>query len=165
MKNLFAIASAFLLFVACTSSSLNKERALKILQEQEGYPKTIDAEIYIADPVSAKRLIDAGLEKDGYVNIAHTQKLMDVGKPIITFTEKAKPYLIPQTEEDIKNNVQRVKIAEKIVEEVVNVKMEDDGNSALVEYKSLLKDKTPFYEISRIGGKDENSHTIKIYCN
>lgn len=152
MKNLFAIASAFLLFVACTSTDLDKDVALKILQEQKGYPKTIDAEIYIADPVSAKRLIDAGLEKEGYVKIAHTQKLMDVGKPMVSFTEKAKPYLIPQTEEDRKNNVQRVKVAEQIVDEVVNVKMEEDGNSALVEYKSLLKDKTPFYEVSRIEG-------------
>jgi hypothetical protein len=154
MKNLFAFASAFLLFVACTSNNLDKDTALKILQEQNGHPKTIDAEIYIADPVSAKRLIDAELEKDGYVYIAHTQKLMDVGKPMITFTEKAKPYLIPQTEEDMKNNVQRVKVASQIIEEVVNVKMEDDGNSALVEYKSLLKNKTPFYEISRIGRKN-----------
>lgn len=162
MKNLFAIASAFLLFLACTSNSLDKDTALKMLQEQNGYPKTIDAEIYIADPVSAKRLIDAGLEKDGYVNIAHTQKLMDVDKPMIAFTDKAKPYLIPQTEEDIKNNVQRVKVAEQIVEEVVNVKMEEDGNSAFVEYKSLLKDKTPFYEISRIDGKDENVTAIRF---
>lgn len=162
MKNLFAIASVFLLFVACTSNSLDKDTALKMLQEQNGYPKTIDAEIYIADPVSAKRLIDAGLEKEGYVKIAHTQKLMDVGKPMVSFTEKAKPYLIPQTEEDIKNNVQRVKVADQIVDEVVNVKMEEDSTSALVEYKSLLKDKTPFYAISGIRGSGNRIKHFEI---
>lgn len=162
MKSLFAIASAFFLFVACNSNNLDKDTALKMLQDQKGYPKTIDAEIYIADPVSAKRLIDAGLEKDGHVNIAHTQKLMDVGKPIITFTEKSKPYLIPQTEEDIKNNVQRVKAAMQFIEEVVKVKMEEDGNSAIVEYKTLLKDKTPFYVISRIVESDHTVGNIEI---
>lgn len=160
MKKVFAIVGVFLLFTACTQKELDKETALKILQEQEGYPKTIDIEIYIADPAEAKRLIDAGLEKDGYVKIAHTQKLIDVGQPIITFTEKAKPYLIPQTEEDRKSNIQRVRVAEKVIDEILKVELANDGKSAVVEYKSLLTDNTPFYGTSRI---ERNGNRIQLF--
>jgi hypothetical protein len=158
MKKLFVIVGAFLLFVACDQSNLDKQSALRMLQEQKGYPKTIDSEIYIADPADAKRLLDAGLEKDGYVKIAHTQKLIDVGKPIITFTEKAKPYLIAQTKEDKKNNVQRIKVAIKVVDDVLSVKLADDGKSAVVEFKSSFNDRTPFFRVSRI---DENGKITK----
>ncbi len=88
MKKLFAIVGLFLLFTACAQKELDKETALKILQEQEGYPKTIDIDVFVGDPAFAKRLLDAGLEKDGYVKIAHTQKLIDVGQPIFFFYRK-----------------------------------------------------------------------------
>lgn len=96
-------------------------------------------------PVDAKKLIDAGLEKDGFVKIAHRQKIADLGKPIVTFTDKAKPYLLPQTEEDIKNKVQRVKVAEEVVEEIENLEMTDDGESAIVSFDVVLQNKTPFF--------------------
>ncbi|TKB99171.1 hypothetical protein [Pedobacter cryophilus] len=151
MKNLCYLFISITLFTACSSKDLDKETALKLLQEQKDYPKTIETDIYVADPVDATKLFKSDLEKEGYVNIAHTQKLADVGKPIITFTDKAKPYLIPQTTEDKKNNIQRVKVAEEFIMEILNVKMDDDGKSALVEYSSLLKRKTPFYAVSGIG--------------
>ncbi len=162
MKKIFAIVGLFLIFTACTNKKLDKETALKILQEQEGYPKTIDTEIYIADPADARKLIDAGLEKDGYVKISHTQKLIDVGKPIIAFTDKSKPYLIPQTEEDIKNNVQRVRIVEEVNGKILNVKLSDDGKSALVEFKILFIGQSPFNRISNISTNDSKVGRIKI---
>ncbi len=70
--------------------------------------------------------------------------------------------MIPQTEEDRKNSIQRVQVANKVIDEVLNVKLADDGKSAVVEYKSLLKDKTPFYVISRIDGKDENVTKVRF---
>ncbi|MDA9554655.1 hypothetical protein N9R54_00335 [Pelobium sp.] len=154
MKNLCYLFISILLFTACGSKDLDKETALKLLQEQKDYPKKIETDIYIADPVDATKLFKSDLEKEGYVKIAHTQKLADVGEPIITFTDKAEPYLIPQTAKDRKNNIQRVKVAEEFIEEIVDVKMDEDGNSALVEYKSLLKGKTPFYVVSGIDEKN-----------
>lgn len=145
MKNLIITFLVISIFSACNSNKLSTEEALKLLQEQEGYPKTIDAEIYTADPVDAKKLIDAGLEKDGFVKIAHRQKIADLGKPIITFTEKAKPYLLPQTEEDLKNKVQRVKVAEEVIERIESVEMTDDGESAIVSFDVVLQNKTPFF--------------------
>jgi hypothetical protein len=162
MKNLYCLFILILLFSACGSKDLNKETVLKLLQEQKDYPKTIETDIYIADPVDATKLFKSDLEKEGYVIISHTQKLADVGKPIITFTDKARPFLIPQTAKDKKNNIQRVRVAEEVITEIVNVKMEDDGNSALVEYKSLLKGKTPFYVVSGIGGPDEKAGEVEF---
>nr|WP_294899677.1 hypothetical protein [uncultured Pedobacter sp.] len=155
MKNLSYLFVSILLFTACGAKDLDKETALKLLQEQKDYPRTIETDIYVADPVDATKLFKSDLEKEGYVKIAHTQKLADIGKPIITFTDKAKPYLIPQTAKDKKNNIQRVKVAQEFIIEIVNVKKEDDGKSALVKYKSLLKGKTPFFVVSGIEKEDE----------
>lgn len=165
MKNLCYLFISILLFTACGSKDLDKETALKLLQKQKDYPKTIEADIYIADPVDATKLFKSDLEEQGYVEIAQTQKLADVGKPIITFTDKARPYLIPQTAKDRKNNIQRVKVAEEVVIEIVNVKMEDDGKSALVEYKSEMNGKTPFYVVSGINGSGEDIKKVKFIRN
>nr|MBC7611331.1 hypothetical protein [Pseudopedobacter sp.] len=162
MKNLCYLFISILLFTACGSKDLDKATALKLLEEQKDYPKTIENDIYIADPVDATKLFESDLEKQGYVKIAHTQKLADVGKPIITFTDKAKPFLIPQSAKDRKNNIQRVKVGEEFITEIVNVKMEDNGESALVEYKSLLKGKTPFFVVSGIGKSGHHKQHYKI---
>lgn len=162
MKNLSYLIISIFLFTACESKDLDKATALKLLQEQKNYPKIIEIDIYIADPVDATKLLKSGLEKQGFVKIIQSQKLADEGKPLITFTEKARPYLIPQTDKDTKNNIQRVKVAEEFIEEIINVKMEDDGKSALVEYKSLLNRKTPFYVFSEIGGDDKMVVEVKL---
>lgn len=165
MKNLCYLLISILFITACGSKDLDKATALKLLEEQGKYPKTIETDIYIADPVDATKLLKSGLEKEGYVKIIQNQKLADVGKPLIRFTEKAKPFLIPQTDKDRKNNIQRVKVAEEFVKEILNVKMEDDGQSALVEYKSLLKGKTPFYKASEIEEEDESFKQAKFFSN
>lgn len=85
-----------------------------------------------------------------------------MGKTLITFTKNAKPFLIPQTDKDIKNNIQRVRVAEEFIEEIVNVKMEDNSQSALVEYKSLLKGKTPFFVFSGLIENSSKKSNLKL---
>jgi len=161
MKNLCYLLISIILFTACSSKDLDKETVLKLLQEQKDYPKTIETYIYIADPVDATKLFKSDLEKEGYVKIAHTQKLADVGQPIITFTDKAKPYLIPQTAKDKKNNIQRVKVAEEFIEDDISIELEDE-NTAFVNYKTCYINKTPFYIVSGISGKVEDVKKVKF---
>ena len=62
-----------------------------------------------------KSLLDAGLESSGMVTIQKTQKLKDVGKPLVQLTEKASPYLLPTADKDKVLDVQKVKIADEEV--------------------------------------------------
>lgn len=165
MKNLCYILILILLITACGSKDLDKANALKLLQEQKDYPKTIETDIYIVDPVDATKLLKSGLEKEGFVKIIQNQKLADVGKPLITFTEKARPYLIPQTDKDSKNNIQRVRVAEEFIEDIISIKMEEDKKTALVSYKTSKVNKTPFFIISGINGSGKGIKKLKFIIN
>lgn len=85
---------------ACSEKELTKDEAIKLLAKEKGYLRTMDFDIFTADPVYAKRLLDANLERDGYVTIQKTQQFSEIGNPLIGFTEKAKPFLLPVSTED-----------------------------------------------------------------
>jgi hypothetical protein len=149
------------LFVACSSNKLDREKALKLLQEQRGYPKAVTYNIFIADPAYAKRMLDANLEKKGFVKIQRTQKLSEVGSPLISFTEKAEPYLQPQTDEDKKDNIQRVKIADELLDEVTGIQMLDDKH-AKVEYRTAYKNISPFSTLSKLKLDGTTTHEVNF---
>lgn len=151
MKSILYLYLCIFLLSACTSAEkLDREKALEILQESKKFPKVVEKEIYIADPEEARRILDSGLEQEGLLTVQRTQSLADVGKPLISFTEKASRYLLPQTEEDKRNNIQRVKIAEQELEEVTGIQMLDDDKQAKVEYKTVFRNISPFSKLSRI---------------
>ncbi|HXH99294.1 MAG TPA: hypothetical protein VNI52_03430 [Sphingobacteriaceae bacterium] len=163
MKSILNLSLLFFLFLGCTSTEkLDREKAFKVLQEEKVFPKIVDAEIYVADPEEAAKVIKSGLEQEGFLSIQKTQSLAEVGQPFITFTEKARPYLISQTSEDIKNNIQRVKIAEEQIKEVTGVKLLDGDKQALVEYKTIVNNQTPFSKLSQINVSEEKTHESKF---
>ena len=92
MRTILTFCLITILFTACSSEKLDRETALKLLQDKKAYPKVLDEEIYTADPDDAKKILDSGLEKEGLLKVQRTQKLKDIGKPLISFTDKAKPY-------------------------------------------------------------------------
>src|SRR5688500_11001361 len=113
MKKLFTLFWIASLVIGCNSKELNREEALQIIKKEKQYPKVIDYDIYCGDPQFARKLVDAGLEKEGLITLQRVQKLSNVGEPIIQFTDKAQPYLLTTTAEDKANNIQKVKIAEE----------------------------------------------------
>ena len=107
MKKLTIIFLIVSLMGGCTSKKeLSKEEASKIIKQDNQYPRVIDYEIYCSDPVYATKIIDAGLEEQGLVTVQRNQKIKDVGKPLIEFTDKAKPYLLPTPEKDKKMDIE-----------------------------------------------------------
>ena len=93
MKNIIILYSVALIIASCNSNNqLNSETAVQLIQKEKNYPKVIDYEIYTADPVVAKKILDLGLEKTGLITVLRTQALKDIGQPLIVFTNKAKPY-------------------------------------------------------------------------
>jgi hypothetical protein len=145
------------LFTACSSNKLDREKALQLLREQKLYPKTATYNIFISDPIYAKRMLDAGLEEKGLVKIQRTQRLSEAGQSIISFTEKAKPYLEPQTDEDKHDNIQRVKIAVETVAEVTGIQTLDEKH-AVVEYNTTYKNITPFSGLSKLKLDEKTAH-------
>ena len=105
---------------------LKKDEALKIINKELNYPRVIDYDIFCSDPSHAKRLLDAGLENDGMITVQKTQKLKDIGKPLVEFTEKAKSYLLPTPYKDKELNVQKVKIAD---EELIDISFTQDSEN------------------------------------
>lgn len=110
-------------------------------------------------------MLDAGLESEGLLTVQGTQNLGDAGKPLITFTEKGKAYLVPQTEEDKKDNIQRVKIADEAVEEVTGIQMLDGDKKAVVEYTTSYTNVTPFAKLSKRKLDGTESHKADFVLN
>jgi hypothetical protein len=139
MKKLVTIILFSSLLAGCSSKKLSKEEASKIIKQEMQYPKVVDYDIYCGDPVMAKKVLDAGLEEKGLVIVHRTLKLGDIGKPIIEFTEKAKPYLLLTPEADKKSLIQRVKIADEELVDVSWIHMNEGDNNAVAEYKTSYK--------------------------
>ncbi|WP_374163817.1 hypothetical protein [Arcticibacter sp. MXS-1] len=157
MKKILTCLLPIFLIVSCSSEKLDREKALKLLKENhQSQPATYN--IFVSDPTYAKRMLDAGLESDGLLTVQRTQNLSDAGKPLITFTEKGKTYLVPQTEEDKKYNIQRVKIADEAIEEVTGIQMLDGDKKAVVEYTTSYTNVTPFARLSKKKLDEKESH-------
>ena len=161
-KLLFILLSAGSILSGCGTNELKKEEALLIINKELNYPHVVDYEIFCSDPVHAKKLLDAGLETSGMVTIQKTQKLKDIGKPLVQFTYKAKPYLLPTPDKDKVLNVQKVKIAD---EEVKDISLTQDGenkNTIWVEYTSVYKNITPFSVLMKKNLDESAKHKVKF---
>lgn len=147
MKKLFIILLvATSLFSSCATKELGKEEALSILKKQPNYPRVIDYEVYCADPVHAKRMLDKGFEKDDFVTIQKKQTINNMGEPLITFTEKSNPYLLPTPEKDQKHHVQLVKIGDEEITDGTMMQTDND-KTASMEYTVVYKNLTPFAKL------------------
>lgn len=145
MKTVSVLTLSILLLAACNRTSLTKEQAIQVIREVKKYPRVFERDVNTTDAVAARSLLDAGLEADGMVTIDKTQKLKDIGNPIIHFTDKAKPFLIRK---DPKYDyIQVVKIADADLGEITAIKVLEDKKSATVEYTVVHKNITPFAKL------------------
>ncbi|TRW21948.1 hypothetical protein FMM05_19355 [Flavobacterium zepuense] len=147
MKSLsFFLLLAGILLTGCGSKELSKDEAIQLLKKEKGYPRAIDRSIFCRDQGHAKMVFAAGLEKSGMVTINEGLSLRDViaKEPIIKFTDKAKPYLLPTTEEDSKDKIQRVKLAEEEIVEVTSIISDKDSKTVTVNYTTHYSNLTPF---------------------
>ncbi|MGH2644686.1 MAG: hypothetical protein ACRDE2_12105 [Chitinophagaceae bacterium] len=139
---IFCLAS--LLIAGCSSNSLTRNDALRILQKEKLFPRVVDYDLFCGDPNYAVKVLDAGLENQGYLTVDRTQKLKDIGKPIIHLTGKADSYLLPTPKEDQISKIQRIKIADEYLNEITGVRMSASGKNAVVEYTVICKNISPF---------------------
>jgi len=146
----------------CGTKELKKEEALQIINKELNYPKTIGYDIFCSDPAHAKKLLDAGLETSGMVTIQKTQKLKDIGKPLVQFTEKAKPYLLPTPNKDKALDIQKVKIADEEVNDITLTQDGENNNTVWVEYTCVYKNVTPFSVLMKRNLDEQVKHKVQF---
>ena len=147
MKTVSVLGIAIFLLASCSQLRLEKEEAASAIRSAKNYPKVYEYEINLTDPASAKKLLNARLEGEGWVTVDKSQKLKDAGQPIVHFTEKAKPYLIRIDEKY--DNVQVVKVADVDLGEITGIQLQGDNKSATVEYTVVYKNITPFAKLMK----------------
>ena len=105
------------------------------------------------------------MEKEGLVTGQHTQKLADVGKPLIGFTENAQPFLLATPTKDKATDVQKVKVADADLVEVTGIQTENDGKKAIVEFTTAYENVTPFSVLTTIdfSGKATRKARFLLY--
>jgi len=141
----------FGLFIGCSDKNLSKEEAANQIKKE--YPRAIDMFIYTGDPEEAKRLHNSGLEADGFVIVKKTKALGD-NSPWISFTEKAKPYLLDTDVKDKDNLIQKVKTASEEFLEVSSLDQQGENKTAEVTYQTKITDITPFGKLIKLNDNE-----------
>ncbi|MGM1430184.1 hypothetical protein ACS126_13065 [Sphingobacterium lactis] len=108
--------------------------------------------------------MEAGLEEKGLLNVQRIQKLGDAGAPLIQFTETAKPYLLPTPAKDRAIHVQKVKLADEVLEAIQSIALSKDGKSATVSYSTRYTGFTPF-NVLRTAPRDNKRYTVQFVLN
>ncbi len=146
MKKLFLIFMIITVIGCQTNQKPDKKTVLKIINDDLNFPRTIDYEIFCSDPAHAKKLLDLKLDEKRMVTIQKTQKLKDIGSPVISFTEAAQPYLIKPTEKEKRLDIQKIKIAEETISDIkLGNSSESNGKTSIpVTYTVTCTNITPF---------------------
>jgi hypothetical protein len=115
-----------------------------LLQEQRVYPSLVEMRVFCNGEGAVANVIEAGLVRDGFVTAQLKHTPADIGKPLIYFTDKATPYLLPTSDTLKSFYEQRVKVAVEHFLRVVNIEISASGKKAVVDYMTEIKDPTPF---------------------
>ena len=149
MKRLTYILTVVIItMTSCTIEPLDEKMAMELLLKEYQYPQVLDYDIYCSDPEHAKMVLKSGLEEMGLVTVKRTQKLKDFGTLLIHFKANAKPYFLPTSEDDIKSNIQKVKIADEEFGAILEIKILNSGDKAIVSY-TAMRNKTIFGTLLR----------------
>jgi len=160
IKHLILLLTAYVLFSACAKKELTKEDAFTLLEKSGKYPQVLSYEIYTKDSEDGKKMLTAGLEKEGLVTVERNRKTGDNHAPIIQFTEKATQYLLEPDKGQL-SSVQRVKIAEEVLDEIISFDLKDQS-TINITYTTKFINVNPFAKLDRrdFGEKKNYKTTI-----
>ena len=163
IKSLF-ILSILLFIISCDSNELTREKAKEIIVMDKNYPKsatynfshgTIRMDKQEMD--GYKTLINAGLIN---IKILETEKWnMGYAKflVLVSLTEQANDYVEGSTTQRSTNYKSKayyvyktpVKIFDQLFNEITGIRVNDESNSAQVEYTEERTNYTPFHDFLR----------------
>lgn len=140
MKKITLICALAIFIAGCGKKELTREKAFEFIKETKTYPRVFDYDIFAFDPEHARKVYDTSLEKDGYVVVKKSWSMLNED-PLMAFTEKAKPFLLPKGKEA---HIQPVKIADEELGEVTGIRTSSSGKQAIAEYTTTYKNVSPF---------------------
>jgi len=161
MNKLYAIAVAIICLSACKDKTLSKEEAFQLLEKSGRYPKVYEHHIYTKDTEDGRKALDVGLERDSLLRVARNIKTGDNHTQVITFTEKAKPYLLPADQGQL-SSVQKVRIATEILDQITALKTNADGTVAAINYTTKFIEITPFAKLQKQDYDVTRTHQAKF---
>ncbi|WP_134091739.1 hypothetical protein [Olivibacter sp. XZL3] len=150
MKILNTFVFFGLVLAACSRPSITEEEAFKLIAASKGYPQMLSYQVYTKDAEDGRLIMDAGLVKEGLATVARDHKTGENQKPIIEFTEAGKAFLLPADKGQL-SSVQKVKIAEEVIDSIVAIQINEQQKTAVVTYTSKYTNVNPF---SRLDKKD-----------
>lgn len=89
-----------LLILGYKPKKLDQKIVVEIIKREFDYSGLSDYDIYCNDPKYVRKLEGIVLERGGFLVIEQKQKLIDIKKPVVSFTEKVKTYLLSTSEKD-----------------------------------------------------------------
>jgi hypothetical protein len=128
--------------VGCGPKELSKADAERIIRKELQFPRVKEFSIFRTELDQARIVLNSNLDEEGLLTVSQ-----DISNPMIEFTEKAKPYLLPTSEADEAMQVQKVKLADEDLVEVTGIKTSEDGKTAVVEFTTALTNLTPFADL------------------
>lgn len=143
-KQTFTLYILSFIVISCGSGKLEESQVKQLLEQAKAYPLVVEHRLFCNDTETAKRVHTKGLAELGLVTANLTHTLADIGKPLISFTEKAKPYLLTTSDTLRSIDVQKVKIGEEQFHGVVRIQYTSSGDRALVTYTITVEQVTPF---------------------
>lgn len=158
IKLLFLVA---ITLISCNKKELTKDQALSLIEQQGRFPYIHSYQIYFKDSEDGKRAINAGLEKEGLVKVERNRKSGNNEGNVIEFTEAAKAYFMEPDKGQL-SSVQRVKVAEEILEEVTSLEIGEEGKTAKATYTTKFIKVTPFAKLERKDFDEHRPHQVKF---
>lgn len=128
-----------IVMAGCGPKELSRADAERIIRKELQFPRVKDYSVFRTELAQARTAFNSNLDEEGLLTVNQ-----DVSNPMIEFTEKARPYLLPTSEEDQAMKVQKVKLADEDLLEVTGIKTSEDGKTAVVEFTTALTNLTPF---------------------
>ncbi|MFA0960291.1 hypothetical protein AB9P05_00645 [Roseivirga sp. BDSF3-8] len=136
------------LLAGCQSGAEEKATDFHtLISEAYNYPRPILHSLYLTDPRNAKKLMDAGLEEQGYVTIRKKLTMAEAGKPLITFTPEGEKF-IHSTDQANPNRVEVI-AATLTLKEINAFEMNDKQDRLTFSYTVEITDETPFAFLSK----------------
>ncbi|MFV8354905.1 hypothetical protein ACNQGB_01815 [Flavobacterium sp. XS1P32] len=159
MKKLsYILTVVILLITGCQLKTLDEKLATALIIEKNHYPTIVDHDIFCNDPVHAYTIFKSGLVEKGLVKVLQSKKFGDTTS-FVSFTDAAKPYLLPTSKGDKRYKIQRVKIANEEFSAIAAIRIMSSDNKAIVTYNTVLR-KNVFAVAVKNGLQDTLNHEV-----
>lgn len=148
-----------MLTMGCSNTQLTPEKAKQIIEDSGKFPRLLSVQLYFNDVEDGRKAIDSGLVDAGVVTVDRSRK--NESKAVILFTDKAQPFLLAADKGQLRS-VQKVKVADEVLDGVDDIKLDSEGKQALVYYRTKYANITPFAKMQRKDLSKNEAYQVRM---